>query len=155
MEVLSEKEEAFNIIKSILDRVPKGQRSDVLLMVGRPYGIGLPTKVHRARTFATPQGSLQVPSGSKSKKELIQELNKVKTLLGKYSHKLPTSHPLVARRDFLLKEISAGRYSFRRQRRDNVSPLFYEEEEAEETSEEGTYSPYGSDGDDSVNRVGP
>jgi hypothetical protein len=142
----SMKAELTRLVCNILDRVPKEQRTDVLVLVGKTYGLGLP-KISRVKPVSQPRRDC-------SKKDLEAELRVVKWKLRNQGQWLPASHPLVAQRDSLLERISSGRYSFRCPAGES-GPFFFPQEEEEEASEEDSYDFYHSDGDDSVNRVGP
>jgi hypothetical protein len=143
----SMKAELTRLVCNILERVPLEQRSDVLVMVGKAYGLGLP-KTRRVKPVFHSHRDL-------SKQQLIAELRVVKWKLRNQGQWLPASHPLVAQRDSLLERISSGRYSFRSPKGESGPFFFPQEEEEEEASEEDSYDFYHSDGDDSVNRVGP
>jgi len=151
----SEKERAFNNILSILSLVPTGQEVDTLKMVASAYGLG----VHNSRSSREFRSGvptqLVLPTVSRTKSQITKELRTVKKQLSRFNRVLPSSHPLVARRDALLKALTAGQYSFRSYEgsNDNYTPQAWEETETSE-EETGGFSPYGSDADDSVNRIG-
>jgi len=136
---------ALESISGIMGKVPTGDLHELFKMVGFAYGLA--------------------PSSGDN----VAVIRQSRTKQGKLPARLEEPHiPLVMRQPLYLPNGQPSAAHPSAQRASNGRPVglhsfrgptgpelsFKNEWESEETEEDDYYSPYGSDGDDSINRIG-